>query len=192
MSGVSLVEGRSCEGCTLCCKIMTITAINKPRLQMCWHCEVGVGCKIFTHPERPSECADYFCWYRQDERFGEEWHPNISHIAISYEERAKRINVCVDPDYAMSWRAEPYYSGIKAMALSILRGGGHLIVWQGADGIGVLPDRDVFLGPPKGNQVIVAGRRTTSSAEEYDIFALDANDPRLRGPRSPIKPETKS
>lgn len=183
---VSLVPNRSCEGCTLCCKIVAVPALNKPRLQWCTHCEIGVGCKIFGHPERPSECAGYFCWYRQSPALGEEWHPNVSHMAISFEERAKRINVCVDPDHALSWREEPYYSGIKAMALMILRQGGHLVVWQGADGVGVLPHKDVMLGPPTGNQVIVAGRRKTPVGDEYEIAALDRDDPRLKGSENPF------
>jgi hypothetical protein len=190
MTAITLLPGRSCEGCTLCCKVVAVPTINKPRLEWCTHCAIGGGCKIFGQPERPAECADYFCWYRQSASLGEEWHPNTCHMVLSYEAKAKRVNVCVDPDFAMAWRAEPYYSRIKAMALSILRQGGHLVVWQGVDGVGVLPDRDVFLGPPTGNQVIIAGPRRGVATEIYDIVAIDRNDPRLSSVRNPMAPRS--
>ena len=65
------------------------------------------------------------------------------------------------------------------LALVHLRRGEHLIVWQGADGIAVLPHKDVMLGPPRPNQMIVAGRRVTPNGEEFEVMALDRDDPRL-------------
>jgi hypothetical protein len=174
-----LAPGRSCDGCTLCCKLMKITALDKPRLTWCTHCEIGVGCKIYE--QRPGECARFYCGYRLDARLGEEWRPADCGLLVSYEAQAKRVNVLVDSVNPEAWKAEPFYSQIKAMALSILRQRGHLIVWQGADGIGVLPHKNVFLGPPQPNQVVVAGRRLDENgAEEFELMVLDRDDPRLK------------
>jgi hypothetical protein len=174
---IALAPNRSCEGCTLCCKLMAIKELNKPRLAECSHCDVGVGCKIYEN--RPHECGEFYCSYRLDANLGEEWRPSICKIVISYDPAAHRINVCVDPSIGADWRKPPFYERIKAMALDILNRRGHLIVWEGANGIGILPHADVFLGPPQPNQVIVAGRTMTEHGAEFMIMVMDRNDPRI-------------
>jgi hypothetical protein len=177
MTDVTLVPGRSCDGCTLCCKLMAIRELQKPRLAECSHCHIGVGCRIYTN--RPAECAEFYCSYRLDPNLGEEWRPADCKIVVAYDRKDHRINVCVDPSLGDGWREAPYYDQIKAMATNILNARGHLIVWQGADGIGILPHKEVFLGPPQPNQVVVAGRATGEFGEEFVLVVMDQDDPRL-------------
>jgi hypothetical protein len=174
----SLAPGRSCDACTLCCKLAAVHEISKPRMQDCPHCAIGVGCKIYE--TRPGACRTFFCEYRLNAELGEEWKPNLCNIVVTVERQARRINVLLDDGHFDAWRKEPYYSQIKTMALNILRQRGHLIVWEGLEGIGILPHKEVRLGRPQANQVIVAGRRMTEQGEEFDIMALDRNDPRLK------------
>ena len=50
-----------CDGCTLCCELLPIKALDKPPNEMCKHCKGG--CTIF--PDRPSECSLFECAYYQ-------------------------------------------------------------------------------------------------------------------------------
>ena len=178
-STTPLAPGRSCEGCTLCCKLMSVAELKKPRLVYCTHCDVGVGCKIYE--DRPPECGEFYCSYRLDASLGEEWRPSVCQMLISYEAASHRINILVDPSIGSDWRKAPFYDRIKAMALDILNRRGHLVVWEGANGIGILPHEDVFLGPPQPNQVVVAGRAMTENGPEFMITVMDGDDPRIAG-----------
>jgi hypothetical protein len=40
------VAGRSCDSCTLCCKLMPVDQHAKPAATWCPHCESGSGCRI--------------------------------------------------------------------------------------------------------------------------------------------------
>src|SRR5262245_37397574 len=106
----SLVPGRSCDGCTLCCKLLPVEALNKPRTVLCSHCTSGVGCGIYE--QRPSECQDFYCEYRLNSELGEEWKPLTAHMLVMVESRARRVHVMVDEGHYDIWRTEPYYSQI--------------------------------------------------------------------------------
>jgi hypothetical protein len=43
MGGDVILPGRSCGSCTLCCKLLRIEALDKPRDIWCRHCAVGRG-----------------------------------------------------------------------------------------------------------------------------------------------------
>src|SRR5215467_3917968 len=135
------IPGRSCDGCTLCCKLPAINALQKPRMVDCEHSRIGRGCQIYER--RPEACRAFFCEYRLNPELGEEWKPGVCHMMITVEHQARRINVMCDEGHFDAWRREPYFTQIKTMALNMLRQRGHLIVWEGLDGIGVLPDREV-------------------------------------------------
>ena len=34
-----IIEGRSCDGCTLCCKLLSVEEIDKPQQHWCEHCD---------------------------------------------------------------------------------------------------------------------------------------------------------
>ena len=52
---------RKCGDCNLCCKLPNIhTPKNfKKDYTWCKHCEIGVGCKIYS--DRPKMCKDFVC-----------------------------------------------------------------------------------------------------------------------------------
>jgi hypothetical protein len=77
--GMTLVSGRSCGDCTVCC---TWPTIDKPEIQKrsgttCRHCTAS-GCAIYE--TRYPICRDYHCAWRAMEMFGEEWRPDRSGV----------------------------------------------------------------------------------------------------------------
>jgi hypothetical protein len=59
---VQRAAGRSCAGCTLCCKLPAIEALGKPAFQWCAHCDPKSGCAIYE--QRPQPCRDFICAWR--------------------------------------------------------------------------------------------------------------------------------
>ena len=81
--GMTLVPGRECGGCTVCC---TALNIDKPEIQKqsgarCRHCVSG--CAI--HAARPPVCRAYFCAWRTVDIFGEDWRPDKSGVLAQVE-----------------------------------------------------------------------------------------------------------
>ena len=73
--GMTLIPGRDCGGCTVCCVFPTI---NKPEIQKqsgvrCRHCH-ETGCGIYD--SRPPVCRAYYCAWRTVDIFGEDWRPD--------------------------------------------------------------------------------------------------------------------
>jgi len=143
----------------MCCKLLDIEALAKPRLTWCTHCEVGKGCGIYS--QRPAECAEFYCAWLVNPKLGDEWKPANSRMVIAFEATARRVVILVDPTRGDAWKKPPYYPQIKYMAAQALRDQGHLVVMQGRDAIVVLPDRDVNLGPiGEGKDIIITETRS--------------------------------
>lgn len=86
-----------CGSCTLCCKLLGITELDKPRNAWCKSCSPGKGCNIYA--DRPPSCVDFECgWLAND---GDpELRPDRIHLIIAGE--STKINayvVHVDPMY---------------------------------------------------------------------------------------------
>jgi hypothetical protein len=77
--GMTLVAGRECGACTVCC---TVPTINKPEIQKlsgatCRHC-TAAGCAIYE--TRPPICRSYYCAWRTVEIFDDGWRPDKSGV----------------------------------------------------------------------------------------------------------------
>jgi hypothetical protein len=77
--GMTLVPGRDCGDCTVCCVYPTI---NKPEIQKlsgsaCKHCTKG-GCAIYE--TRFPVCRSYYCAWRTVDIFGDDWRPDKSGV----------------------------------------------------------------------------------------------------------------
>jgi hypothetical protein len=181
MSGeIPIVPGRSCAGCTLCCKLLDVPELDKPRFTWCKHCDTSKGCTIWTAPERPSLCGEYFCAWMVNSSLGPEWRPVDSKMVISFDVPAQRVVVSVDPARADAWKKQPFYAQIKNMAKQALGNRGHLLVWAGPDAFVVLPDCDVSLGRIDKDVVIVISENRTPMGVAYDAAAYAPDDPRLK------------
>lgn len=135
---------RSCDGCTLCCRVLEAETLNKPMGVMCDKCIVGQGCGI--HQTRPQECRDYHCGWLIDASLGEEWRPEKAHIIITYDLDGRRLNANADPLYPEAWRGEPYYSQLKQWAAMVLPKNGQVWAHVGRHSFVILPHGHVDMG----------------------------------------------
>ena len=82
--GMTLIAGRDCGACTVCC---TWPTINKPEIQKlsgstCKHCKAG-GCAIYE--TRFPVCRSYYCAWRTVDIFDEDWRPDKSGVLAMVE-----------------------------------------------------------------------------------------------------------
>lgn len=176
--GDDLVEGRSCDGCTMCCKLLSIDVLNKPRAVWCPHCDKKRGCKIYD--SRPEPCRAFYCGWRRIGDLDARWKPSQSKILINYETAHNRIALHIDPDRPDAWRAEPFYSTIKQWARSAEAQGGTLVVWSGRNITVVSPGRDTELGALRDDQFILPVDTPGPGGAVRSYIAVEAGDPRLK------------
>jgi len=81
-AGVGLVPGRTCGGCTVCCKELTIDtdALRKVQGVTCVHCIPSGGCTIY--PRWPAICRDWYCLWRHYAWLGDSWRPDRCQILL--------------------------------------------------------------------------------------------------------------
>lgn len=173
-----LVPGRSCDGCTMCCKLLDIDVLAKPRGQWCPHCDKKRGCRIYD--ERPAPCRTFFCGYQRIADLDERWKPSQCKILINYESAHNRIALHVDPDRADAWRSEPFHATIRQWAARAEAEGGSLVVWAGRAVTVVTRKREFALGVLRDDQFILPVQRRTAEGVELEYIAVEADDPRLK------------
>lgn len=166
--------GRSCEGCTLCCKIFGIPELEKPRHEWCAHCEIGKGCRIYE--TRPASCREFVCGWLIDGTVPEHWRPAKSRMVLTTEDGGRRLVINVDAGRLDAWKKPPYYAEIKRMAAAMAQSRGQVIVWQGRNAIAVLPDRDKPLGPIAPGQIIVTTERDGPGGGDIDVEVMTAEE----------------
>ncbi len=154
-----LVAGRSCDGCTMCCKLLAIDVLQKPRGVWCSHCDQKHGCTIYE--SRPDPCRGFYCGYLRLPQIDDRWKPSKAKFLINYEDAANRIVIHADPARPDAWRAEPYLKAIRQWAASARQQGGIVLVWAGSRATVVLPDREIELGTVREDQLIVPVERRT-------------------------------
>lgn len=137
-------DGRSCGGCTLCCKVLGIDALSKPKGQWCGHCRTGAGCAIYS--ERPQECRAFDCLYISGPQLGDHWLPSRCKMVVCVNDAVGRIEVHVDGGRPGAWRTEPYYAELKGWARAAAADGGQILICLPDRTIVMLPDKDVDLG----------------------------------------------
>ena len=85
---------RACGECTLCCNLLPIEELNKPRGVWCQHAKKGKGCAIY--PDRPSGCRTWRCQWIISDIMGEELRPDrcdvVCDTVIRADEPAAMIN----------------------------------------------------------------------------------------------------
>lgn len=78
----TLVPGRSCGSCTVCCQVLEIKALAKPAGVLCEH-NTGASCGIYR--DRPRACAKWFCLWRKIGALPDELRPDRSGVILSLE-----------------------------------------------------------------------------------------------------------
>lgn len=144
---------RNCDGCTLCCKIMSVDVLEKPAGVWCQHCTVGSGCRI--HATRPNACRDFYCGYLTYPGLDESWRPSLSRLVVRVNSGSGWIGIHVDPQRPDAWRKEPYYSKLKEFSRRAPASKLVVLVFIGLRTWAIYPDRDVDLGvAAKGDKAI--------------------------------------
>ena len=163
-----IVPGRSCENCTLCCKVLGIAELAKPRNVVCTHCDWAKGCRIYT--QRPGACRDFDCSWLLSPSLGEEWKPITSHLVLGYMAEPDVTLVYVDPDHPGVWRQEPYYARIKRWAISDK---GYVLIWEGDRTLALVGAEEFDLGVLRQDQVIVRHEQPGPDGNRITIYAAD-------------------
>lgn len=139
---------RDCGGCTMCCKLLAVPALDKPRGQLCRHCTPGKGCDIYRN--RPGVCRDWNCGWQIWHWLGPEWYPRESGIVInpnlSLDPDRSAIDFHVDPADPDRWRNPLYLSQLRLLARAGLEGEFRFRVIINIDGIRkwvILPGEEV-------------------------------------------------
>lgn len=78
----TLVPGRECGECTLCCEVLHVDSpdFQKPQGVRCAHCVPGGGCAI--HATRPNICREWFCQWRRYAWLDDSWRPDRSQLLL--------------------------------------------------------------------------------------------------------------
>jgi hypothetical protein len=77
----TLVPGRSCGECNVCCSYYEIWAeFKKPCATLCQHWKTPGRCGIYD--SRPAVCRDFYCQWRQNPTLGDWWRPDRCGVVI--------------------------------------------------------------------------------------------------------------
>jgi hypothetical protein len=166
---------RGCDGCTLCCKVLAVTALAKPLNTWCPHCKVGGGCGIYE--TRPPDCRTFHCGYLVMPHLGPEWKPAVSHLIISSEGSYQRLTIHVDQARPDAWRRQPYYALIKEWSRKALSERKQVVIKVGQRSIMLLPDRNVDLGVMDDDEQIAIDETPSTNGVVYDVYAVKVDSP---------------
>jgi hypothetical protein len=164
-------EEKHCGDCSLCCKIMAITELNKPKHSWCDHVVKKRGCGIYQ--TRPHACRAFKCLWLLDPRLPPEWKPNKSKFVMVDESRTELI-VHVDSNSPGTWRDEPYFSGLRSMAERGQAHGQLVVIMERGHGTVLLADREVPVGALEDDDRIVSGHVATSSGPRFEVKVMKA------------------
>ena len=166
---------RSCDGCTLCCKVLNVPELNKPAGRWCKDCAPTTGCRIYE--ARPNACRAFQCAFLVTPEMPESWRPKRSHFVIVAGPTGRLIAVHCDPQYPRAWREEPYYSYFKRWSAELIERATLLAVYVGKHATAILPDREVVLGVLDGKSLIL-NKKATPRGFIYDVLPVPEDDPR--------------
>jgi hypothetical protein len=174
---VSLVPGRSCGECSLCCKLIRVDAFAKPPGTWCSHCAPGGGrCKIYDG--RPDECRTFHCAWLLSPGLGEEWRPNKCKIVLRVEADGNLIAAHVDPSDPMAWRREPYFGKLKQFAVKGIDRDQRVIVYIKNRVIVILPNKEVEVGTMNPGDHLVVREVGGPNGRDWKAFIEAAARPR--------------
>ena len=104
---------RACEGCTLCCTLLAVPALEKRPCEVCRH-QTTTGCNIFGEPIRPAMCRSYQCAWLQNATWDDALRPD--RCGVVFEPFVGRnMAAAVDPMRPASWSAGPARAAIDQL-----------------------------------------------------------------------------
>ena len=96
-----------CGTCTMCCSVMAINELSKPKNILCVNCSIGVGCKIYD--DRPPSCRVFRCLWLQTQTLGAnalplQMRPDKSKVVLVASPDEKTVIAKVHPNYPAAWK----------------------------------------------------------------------------------------
>ena len=168
----SVVVGRQCGTCTLCCKVAAVEEFKKPNGVWCPHCARG-SCTIYER--RPPSCRSFYCQWMVEKGLGPEWKPERAKFALVKTESGRRLTALVDPGFPGAWRRSPYYENLKHWSAETVRRLPEMYlvdVLIGSRSIVILPDRDVEMGALQHDEVIRVAYKNTPTGQMIEVTKI--------------------
>ena len=127
-----------CDGCTLCCELIGVPEIDKPRGDLCQHACVGEGCRLHTAlggSGQPESCEAFYCAWLSSQhlepphRMPPSMRPDRCHVVFGPcdDQVANKIYINVDPKYPDSWREPEVLGWLTKLKLN----GNEVIIFVG-------------------------------------------------------------
>jgi hypothetical protein len=167
---------RACGTCTLCCKLLIVPELNKPRGSWCADCRIGVGCGRYE--TRPPTCRQFHCGWLHVPELSDAWFPARAKFVLDVDLGGRRITAYLDSSRPGAWKEAPYYGQFKAWAKALAPELGHVAISIGARTIVVLPDEDVDFGEVGTDEIIVTQERQTPTGPKLTALKVKKSDPR--------------
>jgi hypothetical protein len=172
----SIVPGRSCGDCSLCCKVIRVDAFAKPPGTWCSHCSPGRGgCAIYD--ARPAECRDFYCGFMTSPGLGEEWRPSRCKLVLRLESDGRLIAVHVDPSDPGAWRREPFFQRLKQFAIKGAAAKQRVVVYIKNRVIVIFPNKEVEVGTMNPGDQLVIRETGGPNGRDWKAFIEAAERP---------------
>jgi hypothetical protein len=110
-----------CGSCSLCCKVMSVEELDKPKNTWCSHCEKGKGCQIYHSPERPASCQAFTCLWLLTQKLD---NPSLR---LPERYRPDRTRVVVEIPGNLPYRAAIFWTDSAYPAAITSKENQHLI-----------------------------------------------------------------
>jgi hypothetical protein len=160
---------RSCGSCALCCKVMRIDTISKPKLKWCPNCEIGKGCRIYF--SKPDECTTFQCLWLMDDFFDDRFKPHKIKIVLYPHVHGYIIADCDQRSSMTDSKNLPLFLEIATLVESQL--GMCLMVCHGNYMKAVTSNGTFDLGATRETHSVVITRcKITNSIKEVSVVPL--------------------
>lgn len=135
----------------MCCKLMHIPALQKPKHTWCPKYRKAAGCGIYA--DRPRECVEFMCLYLLAEDLPETWRPDKAKFMIWTGRESRRLIIEVDPAHPTAWKQPAYYPQIKSWSDRNHPEPLEVTVRVGDRVTIVFPEADIDLGVDEGRPI---------------------------------------
>jgi hypothetical protein len=93
---------RTCGSCSLCCKLLSVEPLQKPRNEWCKHACKGGGCRIYL--DRPNPCKTFSCSWLLTPGIGDRFRPDKIGLFVVATVISDFLQIVVDPAMPNAWR----------------------------------------------------------------------------------------
>ena len=111
---------RECGECSMCCKLLGVEELEKPKNKWCSHCKISEGCAIYE--SRPPSCRNFKCLWIINDKMPEELRPDRAKV-VFYEPQedispgvTADLMMLEDPQMSGRWK-----TGIVARTIADFR-----------------------------------------------------------------------